>query len=42
MAMPEGTERMANEMQGQYWPGKNVFPNLSMKIKVATFVFPNH
>ena len=25
------------ERQGQNWPGKNLLPNLSMKIKVATF-----
>ena len=40
--MPEGTEREAKESQGQNWPGQNLLPNFSMKIKVARFVFPNH
>ena len=39
--MPECTEREAKERQGQNWPGKNVLPNFSMKIKVAPFVFTN-
>ena len=30
------------ERQGQNWPGKNVLPNFSMKIKVTPFVFTNH
>ena len=34
--MPEGTaEREATDRQGQKWPGKNLLPNFSMKIKVA-------
>ena len=41
-AMPEGTERYAKKRQGQNWPGKNVLPNFSMKIKAAPLVFPNH
>ena len=40
--MPEGTERGAKERQIQNWPGKNVLPNFSMKIKVAPFLFTNH
>ena len=40
--MAEATEREAKERQGQNWPGKNVLPNFSMKIKVAPFVFTNH
>ena len=40
--MPEGTEGEAKERQGQNWPGKNLLPNLSLKIKVAPFVFTNH
>ena len=40
--MPEGTERQAKERQGQNWPGKNVLPNFSMKIKGAQFAFTNH
>ena len=39
MAMPECTEREANEGQGQNWPGKNVLPNFSIMIKVAPVVF---
>ena len=41
-AMPEGTEIEAKERQGQIWPGKNLLTNVSMKIKVAPFVFTNH
>ena len=40
--MPEGPEREAKERQGQNWPGKNLLPKFSMKIKVEPFVFPNH
>ena len=36
--MPEGTEREAKERQGQNSQA-NMFPNFSMKIKVAPFVF---
>ena len=39
--MPEGTEREAKARHSQNWPGKNVLPNLYMKIKVAPFVFNN-
>ena len=41
-AMPEGIESEAKERQGQNWPGKNLLPYFSMKIKVVPFVFPNH
>ena len=40
--MPEGTEGVAKERQGQNWPVKNKLPNFSMNIKVAPFVFTNH
>ena len=40
--MPEGNEREAKERQGQHWPGKNLLPNFTMKMKVAPFVFTNH
>ena len=39
--MPEGTEREAKERQGHNWPGKNMFLNFTMKIKVPSFVFTN-
>ena len=42
MAMPEGTEKEASERQGQNWPGKNLLPNFSMKMRVAPFVFTDH
>ena len=41
-AMPEGTERVAKDRQGQNWPGKNLLTNFSMKIKVAPFIFTNN
>ena len=41
MAMPDGTGREAKERQSQNWPGTNLFPNFSMKMKVAPFVFNN-
>ena len=41
-AIPEGTEKEAKERQGQNWPGQNLLPNFSMKIKVASLVFTNH
>ena len=40
--MPEGTEREANERQGQNLPGKILLPNISMKMKVVPFVFTNN
>ena len=40
--MPEGTEREAQERQGQNWTGNNLLPNFPMKIKVAPFVFTNY
>ena len=40
--MLEGIERDPKERQGQNWPGKNLLPKLSMKMKVATFVFLIH
>ena len=41
-AMPEGTEREAQEKQGQNWPGEHLLPRFPMKMKVAPFVFTNH
>ena len=32
----------AKEREGQNWTGKNLFPNVLMKIKVAPFVFTNY
>ena len=40
--MPKCTERKAKEGQCQNWPGENLLPNFSMKIKVAPFVFTYH
>ena len=40
--MPEGTEIEAKERQGQNWPGKDLLPDVPMKMIVTPFVFTNH
>ena len=37
--MHEGTEREAKERHGENWPGKHLWPNLPIKIKVAPVFF---
>ena len=40
--MTEGTESEEKGRQVQNWPGKNLLPNFTMKIKEAPFVFTKH
>ena len=42
MAMPEGTEKEAQERQGQNWPAKTLLPNFAVKFNVAPCVFTSH